>query len=82
MPKEKIADSFVAYAEKIKAPIRCGVEVKSVRKIDGRPGFRVETPQGAIEANFVIAATGAFQKPIIPAVVPESAGIKLTPSIG
>ena len=75
VPKEKIADSFVAYAEKIKAPIRCGVEVKSVRKNDGRPGFRVETPQGAIEANFVIAATGAFQKPIIPALVPESAGI-------
>jgi putative flavoprotein involved in K+ transport len=75
VPKEKIADSFVAYAEKIKAPVRCGVEVKSVRKNDGRPGFRVETPQGAIEANFVIAATGAFQKPIIPALVPERAGI-------
>ena len=75
VPKEKIADSFVAYAEKIKAPIRCGVDVKSVRKNDGRPGFRVETSQGVIEANFVIAATGAFQKPIIPALVPESAGI-------
>jgi putative flavoprotein involved in K+ transport len=75
VPKEKIADAFAAYAEKIKAPIRCGVEVKSVRKNDGRPGFRVETSQGAIEANFVIAATGAFQKPIFPALVPESSGI-------
>ncbi|MGW5698966.1 tyrosine-type recombinase/integrase, partial [Streptomyces asiaticus] len=28
------------YAEKIGAPIRCGVEVTSVRKPPGRPGFR------------------------------------------
>jgi putative flavoprotein involved in K+ transport len=75
VPKEKIADAFVAYAEKIKAPVRCGVEVKSVRKNEGRPGFRVETSQGVIEANYVIAATGAFQKPVIPALVPGSAGI-------
>jgi putative flavoprotein involved in K+ transport len=75
VPKEKVADSFVDYAEKIEAPVRCGVEVKSVRKNEGRPGFRVETSGGVIEANYVIAATGAFQKPIIPAVVPGSAGI-------
>ena len=75
VPKEKIADAFVTFAENIKAPIRCGVEVKSVRKNSGRPGFRVETSQGAIEANFVVVATGPFQKPIIPAVVPDSAGV-------
>jgi putative flavoprotein involved in K+ transport len=75
VPKENIADAFVAYAKKIKAPIRCGVEVKSVRKNVSRPGFRVETSQGLIEANYVIAATGPFQRPIIPAVVPESSGM-------
>jgi putative flavoprotein involved in K+ transport len=48
-PKEQVADYFVAYAEKIAAPIRCGVEVKE--------------------------ATGPFQRPVIPAVVPEDAGI-------
>src|SRR6266568_1453545 len=73
--KEQVADYFVAYAEKIDAPIRTGVEVTSVRKNDGRPGFHVETSDGAIEARYVVAATGAFQKPIIPAAVPESAGI-------
>src|SRR5436309_8525189 len=51
VPKEKIADAFVAFAERLKAPIRCGVDVESVRKNVGRPGFRVETSQGAIEAN-------------------------------
>ncbi|MFN0190488.1 MAG: flavin-containing monooxygenase [Aestuariivirga sp.] len=75
VPKEKIADAFVAFSENIKSPVRCGVEVKSVRKNDGRAGFRIETSEGVIEANYVVAATGAFQKPIIPALVPESAGI-------
>jgi len=46
-----------------------------VQKNVGRPGFRVETSAGVIEANSVVAATGAFQRPVIPAVVPEDAGI-------
>jgi len=74
-PKERVADYFVAYAEMIDAPIRCGVEVKEVRRNVGRPGFRVETSDGVIEANSVVAATGPFQRPIIPAVVPQDAGI-------
>ena len=36
-PKEKVADYFVAYAEKIAAPIRCGVEVTEVQRNVGRP---------------------------------------------
>ncbi len=74
-PKERVADYFVAYAEKIAAPIRCGVEVKTVQRNVGRPGFRVETSDGVIEAMNVVAATGPFQRPVIPAVVPEDAGI-------
>lgn len=74
-PKEGVADYFVDYARKIGAPIRCGVEVKDVRRNPGRPGFRVETSEGVIEAASVVAATGPFQRPVIPAVVPQSAGI-------
>ena len=74
-PKERVADYFVAYAEKIAAPIHCGVEVKAVQRNVGRPGFRVETSDGVIEANSVVAATGPFQRPVMPAVVPEDAGI-------
>lgn len=73
--KEQVADYFVSYAEKIDAPIRTGVEVTSVRKNHGRTGFRVETSDGVIEARHVVAATGAFQKPVIPPVIPDSAGI-------
>lgn len=74
-PKESVADYFVAYAEKIEAPIRCGVEVRSVERNAGRPGFRVETSDGVIEAANIVAATGPFQKPVIPPVVPQDADI-------
>ncbi|MCQ8188317.1 flavin-containing monooxygenase [Streptomyces rugosispiralis] len=71
--KDQIADYFVTYAEKIGAPIRCGVEVTSVRGLPGRPGFRVETSEGSIDARFVVAATGPFQRPVIPPIVPDGA---------
>jgi putative flavoprotein involved in K+ transport len=74
-PKEKVADYFVAYAKKIAAPIRCGVEVRQVRRNVGRPGFHVETSAGVIEAASVVAATGPFQRPVVPALVPAGAGI-------
>jgi putative flavoprotein involved in K+ transport len=74
-PKERVADYFVAYAKQIAAPIRCGAEVKDVQRNVGRPGFRVETSEGVIEATYVIAATGPFQRPVIPAVVPEDVKI-------
>jgi putative flavoprotein involved in K+ transport len=72
--KEAVADYFVDYARKIGAPVRCGVEVRSVtRKPAG--GFVVETSDGTIEADNLIAATGPFQKPLIPTVVPDTAGL-------
>ena len=75
VPKEKVADYFVDYAKMIEAPVRCGVEVQKVRRLVGRPGFRVETAEGVIEATNVVAATGAFQVPVIPAFVPQTPGL-------
>ncbi|WP_116103624.1 flavin-containing monooxygenase [Amycolatopsis thermalba] len=72
--KDQIVGYFEAYAEKIAAPIRTGVEVTSVRRHTGRPGFRVETSDGALDARFVVAATGPFQRPVIPPIVPDDAG--------
>jgi putative flavoprotein involved in K+ transport len=74
-PRDKIVDYFVAFAEKIAAPIRCGVEVKALSKLEDGSGFRAETSQGVIEAKNVIVATGPFQKPIIPALLPADTGI-------
>ena len=74
-PKEVVADYLVDYARMVNAPIRTGVEVTSVRRLPGRAGFAVETSKGPFEARYVIAATGAFQKPIIPPIVREQAGL-------
>ena len=75
VPKEQVADYFEAYAQKIGAPIRCDVEVTSVHKHLGARGFRVETSHGSIDARFVVAATGPFQNPIIPPIVPSDTGV-------
>ena len=74
-PKERVADYFVEYAEMIGAPIRCGVAVSNVERNVGRPGFTVETSKGVLEANNVVAATGPFQLPLMPPIVPEDAGV-------
>ena len=73
--KDEVADYFVDYATRINAPIRCGVEVRQVRRRTDGPGFVVQTSDGVIEARYVIAATGPFQRPLIPDLVPEGAGV-------
>ena len=74
-PRDQIVAYFEAFAKQINAPIRCGVTVTSVeKKVDGA-GFHVLTSDGAYEARNVVAATGPFQRPLIPTVVPDDAGI-------
>ncbi|MFM2356516.1 MAG: hypothetical protein RLZZ528_2252 [Pseudomonadota bacterium] len=71
--KEAVADYFVEYARMIGAPVRCGVNVTRVaRRADG-PGFAVETSAGEVHARNLVVATGAFQKPVLPDLVPASA---------
>lgn len=82
VPKEQVADYFAAYAKHINAPIRCGVEVLQVERLAGQSGFRVQSSDGVIEADNVVAATGAFQRPVIPPVVPESAKVQQMHSNG
>jgi len=74
--KEEVAAYFETYAEKYQMPIRCGVEVTKVTRNVGKPGFHALTRTGEeIEADYVIAATGAFQTPVIPPMVPATAGL-------
>lgn len=73
--KEQVADYFVEYAELIKAPVRCGVDVTSVEKLPGKFGFHVKTTEGEFEAKSVVAATGPFQRPIVPPVIPADAPV-------
>lgn len=73
--KDRVVRYFEQYARQVQAPVRTGVEVHRVVRHEGRPGFRVETSDGVLDARYVVAATGAFQTPVVPAVVPAEAGL-------
>jgi putative flavoprotein involved in K+ transport len=64
-----------AYADAIQAPIRCGVEVTALRRVEGGSGFRAETTLGPIEAENVVVATGPFLRPLVPAHLSQEIGI-------
>lgn len=74
-PKDRIVRYFETLAEREKMPVRCGVEVRQlVQRPEG--GFRATLADGGvIEARNVVAATGPFQKPVFPAMIPDSAGV-------
>lgn len=73
--RDCIVEYFEGFAAQIAAPIRCGVEVTQVRRSDDGAGFIAETSAGTIAATNIVAATGPFQRPIIPTVVPPETGI-------
>lgn len=73
--KDAVADYLESYAEMVKAPIRTGVEVIKAERRPGQAGFLVETSKGQIEAKRLVAATGAFQHPVVPPIVPETANL-------
>lgn len=74
-PAAMIVDYLEEHAKEINAPVRCGVEVTSLRRRADSSGFVANTSTGVIEARNVVAATGPFQRPIIPDIVPKSDAI-------
>lgn len=68
--KDQMAEYFAAYARSFDAPIVTGVEVTSVRRREGEPGYTAVTSAGTITARHVVAATGPFQVPVIPQIIP------------
>ncbi len=74
--KDRVAEYLVDYAKMVNAPIREGVEVLNAERLPGAGGFKVETTAGKIHAKRIVAATGAFQHPVIPPIVPETAGVE------
>ncbi|MGX9355885.1 flavin-containing monooxygenase [Roseobacteraceae bacterium S113] len=74
-PKEEVAQALAGFADSHSAPIRTGVEVRVAKRASGKSGFIVETSAGVIEAENVVSATGAFQTPVFPKLIPESAGL-------
>ncbi|MDG1076635.1 MAG: NAD(P)/FAD-dependent oxidoreductase [Planktotalea sp.] len=73
--KDRVADYIEKYADMVNAPVRTGIEVLSARPFKDRAGFHVETSDGVIEAMRIVSATGAFQHPVIPPIVPKDASV-------
>lgn len=62
-PRDDVVRFIESYAAFIRAPVRTGVEVRTLASIQG--GFRLDTSDGPIEAGNVVIATGPYQKPVI-----------------
>jgi putative flavoprotein involved in K+ transport len=66
MLRDEIVAYLERYAEVVAAPLREGVEVRSIDAGD-QGGFSLQTSSGELHANAVVLATGAYQRPQRPA---------------
>ena len=73
--KDAVADYFEDFAAENALPVRTAVEVLRAARRPGERGYRVETSEGVIDADCVVAATGPFQHATIPALVDDAAGV-------
>ena len=67
--KDEMANYLEAYAARFELPVRTGVTVDRLSKVNGR--FVVSAGESRFEAENVIVATGACQIPAIPAFAGE-----------
>jgi len=64
--KDEVADYLTRYADRFDLPVRLDTRVRKLRH-DG-DHFVLETNRHVLEANHVVVATGAFQRPRVPAM--------------
>ncbi len=65
--KDEIAGYLERYARHFELPVAMGTGLRSLGPLDG--GFRATTDAGeVVDARAVVLATGAFQRPAIPAI--------------
>jgi putative flavoprotein involved in K+ transport len=67
--KDELADYLERYAAQFELPVRTGVRVDELTKLDGR--FIVSAGDRRFEAENVVVATGAHHVPNIPPFAPE-----------
>ena len=65
-PRDEVVRFIEAYAERIGAPVRIGVDVRAPRHTPDGGAFRLDTSAGTIQARNVVIATGPYQRPVIP----------------
>jgi len=73
--KDSVTRYFEDYASEHSLPVKTGVTVHRVSPLKDGNGYTVETSDGAYTARNIVAATGPFQIPVIPPVIPQSAPV-------
>ncbi len=79
MTMGEVAEFIESFAAAVRAPVRTGTDVTSVRQTDD--GYHVATSQGDFGCRAVVIASGACNQPVVPplaAAVPTSVE-QLTP---
>ena len=76
VPKDAVVSYFEDYVTHIKAPVECGVDVTHVTRNSACGGFDVTTTTGPYRARHIVAATGAFQTPVIPPIIHGDTGLQ------
>ncbi len=72
-PRDEVVRFIEDYAAFIRAPVRTGVAVRSLRQ--GVDGLVLDTGAMMIAARNVVIATGPYQTPAIPAVAGKLTGV-------
>ena len=67
-PGREVVRFLDGYADFLKAPVRCGVEVALLERASDSRRYLLNTNNGTFAAANVVIATGPYQLPVIPAV--------------
>ena len=70
--KNEVIEYFEKFAKKINAPVRTNVVAEEATKNNIKDEFNVKTSDGLIKCKNIVVATGAFQKPVTPSIIPVS----------
>ncbi len=79
MTAAEVADLIRSYASAAGAPLRTGTAVRSLERDGG--GYRVRTDAGDLRAHAVVIASGACNRPVLPAVA-EAVPPEIEPTHG
>lgn len=69
MGKAEMVAHLERYAAGLTAEVRTGMPVRALSRARGGPDYVLDTDDGTIRSRVVVVATGAYQKPYLPAVL-------------
>lgn len=71
----QVADYLELYAKKVAAPVRTGVKVLRAQRNVRKKGFRIETSDGVLLADNLVAASGTMRTAKRSNLIPETEGL-------